>query len=671
MKIQKSFAALTASVLLSACGGGGGDGAASGSGSTGSSPSGDQSWLTFTPNPVAVDARQGESTAFTIKAHASKTLAQVINIGIFEDTGLITTDVQVTGGATPYDYNATLRVSPLLVPGSRSGTLVVKLCEDDPLVCNKPVSGSPWRLPLKVNVAAASTGPASPTNPTTPTSPADPVVPATPTAPIEPVTPPPPAPVTLQFDQAAYSLSFVQGEPINVTFNAVASRVLVGEAQVGVFEKSGLVSSGGGNLQSKGDKRYSIDLPLNGALAAGQYSSTLEVRVCQDNPSICAQPVSGSPWKIPLKLTVSPTVNLTALAALPGVPSWSTHQGNAGHTGAIAASVDPAKFTRRFNLPTTGQYARTIATDGNTIFAVLGSRFGSWTLQAISEDTGKEAWHVDLGTLSNVNPPAAANGKVYVTSTGHADSFLWIFDQKNGTLLAKQAMSSQWENYMAPTIYNGSVYSDAGYYGGMAKYDGTSAAEKWAVGLPQYDGWTPAVDGQYAYTYVGGNFYALDGATGATAFSVNDPRFSWHGWTADSSVVLGKNMLYAYEGGRLTALNLGTRAIAWYLEGNGAVAQPALSASALYLLHANGTVLEARDPASGVAQWVASLDGTYRQIIVTSNLAFVSNESKTLAIDLSTHKTVWTYPLGGTLAISSRGVLYIVSQQKIAAVNLQ
>jgi len=40
-----------------------------------------------------------------------------------------------------------------------------------------------------------------------------------------------------------------------------------------------------------------------------------------------------------------------------------------------------------------------------------------------------------MSRLYNVNPPAAANGKVFVTSTGHEDSFLWVFDQATGQLM--------------------------------------------------------------------------------------------------------------------------------------------------------------------------------------------------------------------------------------------
>lgn len=653
MKIMKSYAALVASALLLAACGGGGGGGTGGSSSDGST--GDQGWLSFTPNPVTVNAVQGQSTPFTVSAHANKTISQNFNIGIIEATGLVTTQVDLSGGG--YDYTATLHVSPALTVGTRTGTLLVKLCEDDPTVCNKPLSGSPWRIPLTVNVTASGSAPTTPTTPTNPTNPTTPVT--------------PPAPVGLQFDKSAYAYSFTQGEPFSFSFNSTASRTLLGEAQVGVFEKTGLLSGGGGTLNSTGDKTYAIDLPLNGNLAVGQYSSTLEVRVCQDDPSICSKPVSGSPWKIPLTLAVTSPTNLKPLSALPGVPSWGTHQGNAAHTGAIDAVVTPANFTRRFNVTNAGQTGFTIATDGNMFYVVAGDRFGKWTVKAISEDTSAEVWHVDLGTLSRVNPPAAANGKVYVTSTGHEDSYLWIFDQRDGKLLAKQAMSSQWENYLAPTIYGGNVYSDYGYYGGMAKYDGVSAAPQWQVGLAQFDGWTPAVDSQFAYTYVNGTFHALNAATGVVAYTVVDPRYSWHGWSADGSVVLGSGMLFAVDGGRLSAMNLGTRAITWYLQGNGVTGQPALGAKALYVLHANGTVLEAHDPVTGTQQWVATLNGTYRNLIVTTNLAFVSNETTTLAIDLATQKTVWTYPLGGTLAISNRGVLYITAPNKIAAINLQ
>ena len=66
MSAKQTFAALLASTMvLSACGGGGGGGTESPNASnpsSGGTPAADQSWLTFSPSPVKVDAVQGQST---------------------------------------------------------------------------------------------------------------------------------------------------------------------------------------------------------------------------------------------------------------------------------------------------------------------------------------------------------------------------------------------------------------------------------------------------------------------------------------------------------------------------------------------------------------------------------------------------------------------------------
>jgi hypothetical protein len=64
-------------------------------------------------------------------------------------------------------------------------------------------------------------------------------------------------------------------------------------------------------------------------------------------------------------------------------------------------------------------------------------------------------------------------------------------------------------------------------------------------------------------------------------------------------------------------------------------------------------------------------DSEFGVPLVTNNLAFVSSMKFTYAIDLSTRKVVWTYPLGGMLALSNRGVLYIQAYNQLVAINLQ
>ena len=45
---------------------------------------------------------------------------------------------------------------------------------------------------------------------------------------------------------------------------------------------------------------------------------------------------------------------------------------------------------------------------------------------------------------------------------------------------------------------------------------------------------------------------------------------------------------------------------------------------------------------------------------VTFNAIFITDEYKTLAIDLNTHKVIWSYEATGILALSSDGILYIL-----------
>jgi outer membrane protein assembly factor BamB len=200
-----------------------------------------------------------------------------------------------------------------------------------------------------------------------------------------------------------------------------------------------------------------------------------------------------------------------------------------------------------------------------------------------------------------------------------------------------------------------------------------SGSLTWWANLPQYDSWTPAVDARYAYGYMSGQLNAVDVATGTDHWTVADPENSWAGYTG-APVVLTNDLAFVANGGRVMAFDLAKHTRAWSVTGS-VTGQPAYGNGTLYVLNANGTVLEARAPADGKLQWTSESLGSnfFTRVIVTRNLAFVSCESRTVAIDLGTHNAVWSYPLGGDLSISSNGVLYILGANggALAAVNLQ
>ncbi|MFB9244077.1 PQQ-binding-like beta-propeller repeat protein [Massilia antarctica] len=105
---------------------------------------------------------------------------------------------------------------------------------------------------------------------------------------------------------------------------------------------------------------------------------------------------------------------------------------------------------------------------------------------------------------------------------------------------------------------------------------------------------------------------------------------------------------------------------------------PSYAKGMLYLFNNTGGTLEAYAPDFGKLLWTAAklsdpADPTwFDQLVVTDNLAFISSEDSTLALDLASGKTVWRYALEGKLSISDRGMLYIVSRSgRVAAIGLQ
>jgi hypothetical protein len=52
-----------------------------------------------------------------------------------------------------------------------------------------------------------------------------------------------------------------------------------------------------------GDSFHTM-LHSNPALGPGRYQGSIEYRACYDATDVCAQPVEGSPWKLPYDLTV-------------------------------------------------------------------------------------------------------------------------------------------------------------------------------------------------------------------------------------------------------------------------------------------------------------------------------------------------------------------------------
>jgi len=376
---------------------------------------------------------------------------------------------------------------------------------------------------------------------------------------------------------------------------------------------------------------------------------------------------------------------LTALSTVPGVSAWSTTGGNAGHTNYVPAAFDPARFSRRFGWPLPAGAAVSqaqLALDDGQAFAVVNDAAGSWSLRAIDEATGKQNWTASLGKLDIVDPPAAHDGKVILSSAAGLDGdALWFFDQRTGKLIDKRTMParrtaghSTADLRTAPVIAGDGIYVNDRAAGKLvAKFDASTHDLLWEsawTGAANH-AFAPAVDGSRVYTaFSSGGLLGVDARTGKTVLE-HHRQFT----DAPMPGMVSDGAAYALAAGGLVATDLKQGTFKW--QGPELLELAAPPGAVLYGVASNA--IQAIDSASGKVLWSMPLPGpasVSNPILATKNLLFVSSypqsDTGTYAVDIATRKVVWRYPEGGWLSISPNGVLYITpSTGTITAVNLK
>lgn len=376
------------------------------------------------------------------------------------------------------------------------------------------------------------------------------------------------------------------------------------------------------------------------------------------------------------------SVDLTVLPAptssWSGAGDWVTYQGNAERTGHVAASADPRAFRALWSTVVVAgaPLSPAVASNGR-VFVATETYFGTQVLAALDAATGHSQWTQNFGPIHGVHQPALGNGRVYVTTSGQSDSYLYAFDAATGARAFRAAYGNQWERYYAPIVTLDAVYLAGGYYGGMYRFDAASGASGWFFQTNQYDMWTPALRDTVVYSYTGSyspKVTANSAASGALLYEIPDSSFNWNGWSMNTAPVLGStDDLVATQAGRLVVFDLGTHTVRWEHRDrfSGTVS---VAGGTVYVV--NYDRIEARSETDGALLWdwqVPAGAGTLgATLALTDNLLFASTESHTYALDLQGRTAVWSYPAGGRLSISSPGILYVAQANgTLSAIALQ
>ena len=496
---------------------------------------------------------------------------------------------------------------------------------------------------------------------------------------------------------SAISRNVVAGTPVSVVVAIQPSFSPSGTLYATATDKTGTFAPSV-SVHANSDGSYSLTLMTSTTAATGNVANNLTLNLCSD--AACTMPQAVPSITVPFSVNVMsstsvwPGNNLTTLSAWPGAPDWSMFQGNAAHTGFVPVTVDPNQFTPRWetaydNNSISSYGLSNTLTTANGLFYFSGFDFqNTGSLYAQKEFDGSAAWQYSFASLPypTVNPPSVANGTIYIAVGAQQYTYLFGFDANNGAVKFKSLMSSQWEHFLAPTIGPVGIYTDGGSYGGLYGF-GVGGQQLFSSGTAQADMWTPAVDAAGVYTYVGGVLKVADPQTGSVLHSISDPSFTNYVYAIGGAPVLGApgsvfvaNYANAFLNGgaignTLTNFNTVKNSIAWQVKGS-YPSTPAYASGVLYTANNNPVRLEARAETDGslLWSWTPPLAGDTNfasEVLLTNNLAFVSTNLSTYAIDLNSHQTVWSFPLSARLALSKNRVLYLQSSAYLATVNLK
>jgi len=97
---------------------------------------------------------------------------------------------------------------------------------------------------------------------------------------------------------------------------------------------------------------------------------------------------------------------------------WTTFQGDAGHTGRIAATLDPVVFTTLDRGPRTGYRPQSGFLRARRGFRVHRQLLRDQMAFALDFRDGARRWSVDFGSIHGVHPPAWDDGTVLRTPPG-------------------------------------------------------------------------------------------------------------------------------------------------------------------------------------------------------------------------------------------------------------
>jgi len=396
------------------------------------------------------------------------------------------------------------------------------------------------------------------------------------------------------------------------------------------------------------------------------------------------------------------TVCAFAMTTSPALAQWSQFQGDAGHTGYAAGSINAPSLIPLWSIGAPDYSVNPTDTgvaivDGK-VYATMWEGYsfrGPSLLSAFNGQDGSLLWQqaVPVNSGAGVSAPTVAGDRVYVHHWGHSgnnsSSFpddypaLVGFDANMGNQLFWTTHSGQWDSGSRPTVLGDQVFAAGGYNGGLDAYS-LNGVPLWFHEVNQQYGWIPAADNDNVYVYMGeasaspgpstGSLFVIDRVTGQRRSTILHPTSDGSFYGQLQSVMLGGRgdalaLTYNDHPARndsrtLVSFDISGESILWErngdFSGNPAVANGIIAIP-------DEDVLRFLDQNTGNDLWTWSGGSVFGNVVLTDDYAFVNASNAVHAINLQTQQSVWSIDgLTGDLALDN-GLLIVSNPEGVYA----
>ncbi len=363
---------------------------------------------------------------------------------------------------------------------------------------------------------------------------------------------------------------------------------------------------------------------------------------------------------------------------------WTTDRGNVCRTGYNPHDKIQPPLERQWAIRVSPGPIWPATVVGDRLFITShGSGLYVWCLDA---NDGHLLWRADYGPKDYFSQPSYGYGMVFI-QVKDMPSFVSALDIETGTEVWRTSYPNQHHRSLAPAVYDGQVSICGDFYGGVHTFDALSGEILWKKRLGDpinglWDRWTPAQYGDKLYVSVAHTFvtklFVLDKTSGEVLWSYihDDKALRGDDSTYDvmntmAVIDTSLEIVFLPDIYYLRAFDINTHEQVWQVGGDQIYFNtPAIHDGNVYVIR-NG-VLDVRDVKTGDSLWsftceeglfspvLSPIVGTDYSPLIDNNYVFLSSCSTAYAVDINTHKAVWSAPVAG-FPVVSHEKLYVSS----------